>query len=89
MSNKEKLSIVLKPYLKAKDIMQLLECGRNTALDVIKVVKQKFPDRLCIYGCEIRTCDFFAVYELKLEDFIRSAELESTYLNKSEVRAWS
>lgn len=82
MSCKERLEIVLKPYLKTKDIMSLFDCGKNIACDVIKIIKNKFPQRLSIYGCEVRTCDFLEVYDLKLEDFIRSAELEEKFLTK-------
>lgn len=81
MTSKERLNIVLKPYLKATDIMKLFDCGKNLAGDVIKVVKNKYPDRLSIYGCEVRTCDLLETYQLKLEDFIQSAELEERFLN--------
>ena len=88
MSCKERLAILLKPYLDAKDIGKLCDCSKSKAYDLMKVVKAKYPDKLCFSGVQVRTKDFLHVFDLKLEDYIRDAELESKYLDKVEVNSW-
>lgn len=80
MTCKERLEIVLKPYLTAKDIARLFDCSSTKSQNILKVVKEQFPKRNCIFGCQVKTEDFLNVYELRLEDFIKNAELESKYL---------
>lgn len=88
MSCKERLAILLKPYLDAKDIGKLCDCSKSKAYDLMKVIKAKYPDKLCFSGVQVRTKDFLDVFDLKLEDYIRNAELESKYLNTVEVQSW-
>lgn len=84
MSNKERLQIVLKPYLTAKDIALLCECSQTKAYNLMTVVRSKYPNKICIFGKQIKTADFLSTYELSLDDFIKSAELEEKYLKGAE-----
>ena len=81
ISNCERLKTLLQPFLNCKDIQKINNCSQSQAYNIIKVVRAKYPDRLTSFKSQIRTDDYLDTYDLKLQDFIRNAEIEKKLFN--------
>ena len=87
LTNLEKLNILLQPYIRKRDIANVLECTAvvaNKIYDSILIAMRQKNYRILDYNC-VPTKLFLEYCELSIEDFIKAATIEQNFVRSANV----